>query len=252
MVPSPSSVCSCREGKKVPQPFSASSPAHCPAWRLKALPYLPTPNTPPCWAQIKWFDSGRKAAVLRRNHLWLKSLFQIYNGLININREAYLFSSSPMSLRVDKTLVKWDPIQHILIASKTHLLEICHQERVITGQPGPVPPLTNLGKIIWPNMWFKGSSFSCFQICSCLSHGGILETRSALNKWMLRAGWGIDSSKAEWGISEKEAGIFALAMREEAVSKTLVSHEGVRAGGLGGIRRLVAWVVSCGLGRTEV
>lgn len=106
--------------------------------------------------------------------------------------------------------------------------------------------------IIWPNMWFKSSSFSCFQICSCLSHGGILETRSALNKWMLRAGWGIDSSKAEWGISEKEAGIFALAVREEAVSKTLVSREGVRAGGLGGTRRLVAWVVSCGLGRTEV
>lgn len=45
-------------------------------------------------------------------------------------------------------LVKWDPIQHILIASKTHLLKICHQERVITGQPGPVPPLTNLGKIL--------------------------------------------------------------------------------------------------------
>lgn len=135
----------------MPQPFSASTPLLPTAQHEGSKPSCTSPalNTPRCWAQIKWFDSGRKAAAVRCNHLWLKSLFQIYNGLININREAYLFSSSPMSLRVDKTLVKWDPIQHILIASKTHLLEICHQEQVITGQPGPVLPLTNLGKILW-------------------------------------------------------------------------------------------------------
>lgn len=77
----------------------------CAEWSSKARVCAP-PHASGVELQIKRLDSGRKAMPVRCNHLWLKPLFQIYNGLININREAYLFSSSPMSLRVDKMLVK--------------------------------------------------------------------------------------------------------------------------------------------------
>lgn len=84
-------------------PLLPACSAQC--WGAKRA-CVPLPMPPSSERQIKWFDSRRQAALVRCNHLWLKSLSQIYNGLININREAYLFSSSPMSLRVDKMLVK--------------------------------------------------------------------------------------------------------------------------------------------------